>query len=161
MGARQINGLWQIAGWEEFETVAAPVLQSLGLASIGSYRISLRSDTVTAWRVAPDRILIEGSGDLSEHASEQLAVLDLGHARTAITLSGPAVRDLLSQVVSVDMSPEAFGTGEFVQTGLHHVGVLLGCTGPDSFEVLVPCTWGETVWEALLHNALPHGVSGD
>ncbi|MEX0305206.1 MAG: sarcosine oxidase subunit gamma [Leisingera sp.] len=159
MGTCRTGGLWQIAGWDSFEAAAAPVLDTLGLGAAGDFRSCGQSSEATAWRVAPDRILIRSSADLSGFMSEQLAVLDLGHARTVITLSGPAARDLLSQVIAVDTAPAAFGPGEFRQTGIHHVGVLIHCTGPGSFELLVPCTWAETVWEVLFDNALPHGVA--
>ncbi|MCG7522530.1 sarcosine oxidase subunit gamma [Ruegeria sp. Ofav3-42] len=161
LSTRPIANLWQIAGWQGFGDAAAPVLAALGLTDGGSYRRSEQSGEVTAWRIAPDKILIEGAGDLSAHTSDDLVTLDLGHARAAITLSGPAARDLLMQLSAVDCTPSAFGLGEFMQTGIHHVGVLIQCTGPDNFDVLVPGTWAETVWEVLHDNALPHGLNID
>ena len=163
LGTRQIAGLWQIAGWQGFDRAAAPVLAAMGLHDGGSYRRAEQAGAVTAWRIAPDKILIEGAPDLSAHSSDDLVTLDLGHARTAITLGGAAARDLLMQLCAVDCSAAAFAAGAFIQTGIHHVGVLIHCTGPDSFDILVPGTWAETIWEALHHNALPHGyeVSAD
>lgn len=86
----------------------------------------------------PDKLLLEGSGDLTPHASEDLIVLDLG---AAITLEGTVSRDLLGQLIAIDTSHTAFEPGAFVQTGLHHVGVLIHCTVPYSFDILVPGTW--------------------
>lgn len=159
LGTRAINGLWQIAGWDDFEAAAGPLLTSLHLPGLGSYRRGQTSGSVTSFRIAPDKVFLEGTGDLAGYATAELMVLDLGHARTAITLQGPSARDLLSQVIAIDTSANAFTAGDFVQTGLHHVGVLIHCSGDASFDILVPCTWAETVWEVLFENALPHGLT--
>ncbi|MCV0428342.1 MAG: hypothetical protein K5905_23035 [Roseibium sp.] len=157
MGTRALSGLWQIAGWDDFESAAQPVLSSLGLKDGGTFRIAQHADGATAWRIAPDRILIETADPNLENAPE-LMKLDLSHARSVITLEGPSSRDLLSQLVAIDVTPMAFKPGEFFQTGIHHVGVLIHCLNSDRFDILVPGTWASSVWEALYENALPHGV---
>ena len=159
LGSRNIAGLWQIAGWRGFKAAAAPVLAGLGLRDGGSYRTAESTGSATAWRIAPDKILIECAGRLEAETSEKLAVLDLSHSRAVITVSGPAARDLMSQVISVDASAAAFKPGEFIQTGIHDVGVLIHCTGEDDFDILAPGTWAEAVWEFLQDNALPHGLA--
>ena len=156
IGIRSVNDLWQIAGRQGFKSAADLVLKALGLpGGRGSYRTSQKAEVVTSWRIAPDKLLLEGSGDLTPHESEYLMVLDLGHARAA----RPASRDLLAQLIAISTSNTSFEPGAFVQTGLHHVGVLIHCTGPDSFDILVPGTWAESVWEVLFDSALPHGVT--
>ena len=159
LSSRPINGLWQIAGWENFETIAKPLLETLGLPGLGNYRQAQAAGGVTSWRIAPDKLLLEGADDLTSHTAADLMVLDLGHARAAITLEGAAARDLLAQLIAIDTAPSAFGPGEFLQTGIHHVGVLIHCTGENSFDILVPGTWSETVWDVVVHNALPHGLT--
>lgn len=159
LGSRALRGLWQIAGWEDFETSVAPLLQTHELADGGTYRRAVRSKQRTSFRIAPDRILIECSDDLEQFASDQLMVLDLGHARTVITLEGHAARDILSQLIAIDFSPSVFAPGEFVQTGIHHVGVLIHCTGENSFDIQVPVTWAVSIWDVIFDNALPHGLT--
>ncbi|MES0885374.1 sarcosine oxidase subunit gamma [Roseibium sp. SCP14] len=158
LGIRSIEGLWQLAGWSGFETAAEPILKRLGLEDAGTFREARRTDHATAWRIAPDKILLETARGLGDQQSADLAVLDLGHARAAITLNGPAARDLLSQLIAIDVSTAAFRPGEFIQTGIHHIGVLIHCLEADRFDILVPGTWAESVWEVLFDNALPHGV---
>ncbi|WP_424988303.1 sarcosine oxidase subunit gamma [Microbulbifer sp. S227A] len=158
LGTRPLQGLWQLAGWDDFDAAAKPALDHLGLDGLGDYRTARAGERGTAWRIAPDRMLIETHADLSGFGSENLAVLDLGHARTVITLQGEAARTLLSQVVAVDVSATALAPGMFLQTGLHHVGVLIQCTGAQSFDILAPATWAESVWDVLYDNALPHGI---
>ena len=155
---RSLRGMWQIAGWADFEKTSAPLLKGLGLKGLGDYRQARQAGDVTCWRIAPDRLLFEGCGEISEHMSADLVVLDLSHARTVISVSGPAVRDLLMQIISIDMSHEKITPGDFLQTGIHHVSVLVQCTDVDSFDILVPGTWAEAVWDVLYHNAAPHGI---
>lgn len=155
---RALLGLWQVAGWDGFEAAVLPVLAKLGIKEVGDYRKAQQAKDVRTWRIAPDRVLIETDTDLSGVGSDDLAVLDLGHARTVITLSGPAARDVLMQLVAIDLGPQAFIDGEFVQTGIHHVSVLIQCTGENSFDILVPGTWAASVWHVIHENALPHGL---
>lgn len=159
LGRRSVSDLWQVAGWDDFEGVISALLAELGFKDLGTYRQFQRAGEVTLWRVAPEKILIENAGSRIDHANRDLAVLDLSHARIAITLSGPKARDLLSQLIAVDVTEEAFGEGDFLQTGIHHVGVLVQSIGSHCFEILVPYTWAETVWEAIAENALPHGLA--
>lgn len=159
IGLRQrvLPGLWQLAGWDGFDTAAKPALAALGLPGLGDYRRAQTGDACTAWRIAPDRLLIETATSLARFASAELAVLDLGHARACIEVSGPHARTLLAQVTSADVSETAFEPGQFLQTGIHQVGVLLHCREEDRFELLVPSSWAESVWELLLLNASPFG----
>jgi len=155
---RVLPGLWQLAGWDGFDTAAKPALAALGLPGLGDYRRAQTGDACTAWRIAPDRLLVETAAPLARFVSAELAVLDLGHARASIEVSGLQARTLLAQVTSADVSEPAFKPGQFLQTGVHQVGVLLHCREEYRFELLVPSTWVESVWELLQLNALPFGV---
>jgi len=157
LGERPVTDLWQLAGWADFENAAKPVLEALGLAGLGDYRTSRRAGSATCYRIAPDKILIEGGSDVSAFMSEKLATLDLGHARTAITMDGANARDVLAQLIAIDVSPDIFAENHFLQTGIHHVPVLIRCLAPERFEIFVPVTWAETIWEILCLNASPHG----
>lgn len=157
LGERPVTDLWQIAGWSNFAVAATPVLEALGLTGCGDYRTSRRAGSATCYRIAPDKMLIEGGGDVSAFMSENLATLDLSHARTAITLGGVNARDVLAQAIAIDVCPDIFVENQFLQTGIHHVPVLIHCLGPERFEILVPVTWAEAIWEAMCLNASPHG----
>ncbi len=159
LGTRSIGGLWQIAGWDSFESAAENVLQHLGIRSVGNYRDAQVENTTVAWRISPDKVLVETSVDLTSFATSDLAVLELTHARAVIKLAGSRSRDLLAQVVAIEVTATQFKPGEFRQTGIHHVGVLIYCTGHSKFDILVPTTWAETIWSFLFDNALPHGVA--
>jgi methylglutamate dehydrogenase subunit D len=91
------------------------------------------------------------------------SVIDLSHARVRIALDGSAVNALLGKVVSVDLRLRAFPVGQFVQTGLHHTGVLLERLGPEHYEIYALRTYAQSIWEWLTDAALPYGydVTGD
>lgn len=159
LGERSITNLWQIAGWGDFDNAAQNVMQAMNFVGIGDFHHIRRSGPHTAWRIAPDKLLIENAGDLSAHMAENLVVLDLSHARTAITLDGPNARGLLTQLIEIDVAPRSFDKGYFAQTGIHHVHVLIQCLARYSFEIIVPITWVETIWDIICVNAAPYGYN--
>lgn len=146
---RPMNGLTQFAGWDDFDIALKPILARVGLTDGGSFKTAQATNGVTVWRIAPDKIWIEGGADLAIYHSDAVVTLDLGHARTVITLSGKGARDLLACVISIDINQAVFQTGDFLQTGIHGVGVLIQCTHNNRFDILVPSTWARTVWDLL------------
>jgi len=159
IGARTPVSLWQASGWGDFDAAAQPLLSTLGFSAPADYRTAIQASGMTLRKTAPDRMLIEGCTDLANYASDALALLDLSHARSVITLSGPAARTVLTQLCSVDVRAKCFRPGEFIQTGIHDVGVLIQCAGEDDFEFYVPVTWAVTVFETIRDNAEPFGYA--
>lgn len=159
LGQRPLRDLWQLAGWSDFATAATPVLGTLDFAELGDYRAAQIVNGRTLWRVAPDKIWIEGVGasDLKAYAGDNLAVLDLSHSRTVLTINGAKARDLLAMMCSVDLSSDAFFPGDFVQSGMAQTAVLVQCVSETAFEVLVPITWAASLWDALCLTATPLG----
>ena len=45
----------------------------------------------------------------------------------------------------------------FVQTGIHHVSVLIHRKNEMEFEIFTPVTWARSVWELICLNAAPFG----
>jgi sarcosine oxidase subunit gamma len=129
----------------------------MGLSTLGDFRHAQRTETGSVWRIAPDRLLIEGGEDLSALKSADLAVLDLSHARVVLRASGPQSRTLLSQLFAIDTSANAFRPSEFVQTGIHGVGVLVYCTGENDFDIIAPTTWANSLWDFISETATPLG----
>lgn len=155
LGERPLRSLWQVAGWSDFEEQAAAFLSAQGMTFPTDYRNTLSIEGKNLWRTAPDKLLIEGCDLLLAPETGELVVLDLSHARTVVTLSGAPARTLLAQLCSVDVSSAEFKVGEFIQTGIHGISVLIQCIGPDDFEILVPRTWAVSLWELLCENAAP------
>ncbi|WP_158693490.1 aminomethyltransferase family protein [Neorhizobium alkalisoli] len=133
--------LTQLAGWARFSEVADAALRAQSLSLSENFRVTVRRGMVTAWRIAPDRVLIRSDVKLSLESSDDLAVLDLSEARVCLTLEGAGAAGLLSRVIALDFSEAAFPVGTFAQTALHHVGVLVDRPGRDQFTILIPTTW--------------------
>ncbi len=157
---RPTNGLTQFAGWDDFDIALKPILARVGLTDGGSFKTAQATNGVTAWRIAPDKIWIEGATDLADYHSDELVTLDLGHARTVITVSGKGARDLLACVISIDIGEAVFQDGDFVQTGIHGVGVLIQCRHSNRFDILVPSTWARAVWDLLADTSAFLGNDG-
>jgi heterotetrameric sarcosine oxidase gamma subunit len=133
--------LTQIAGWSGFDKAVSSLLTERALSLPGEFRTPFRKGTTTIWRTAPDRVLVRSQAPLDLKSSDELAVLDLSDARVCISLSGAGAAGLLSRVAALDFAEAAFPINTFVQTGLHHVGVLIDRVERDVFHVLIPTTW--------------------
>lgn len=66
-----------------------------------------------------------------------LAVVDLSHNYTGLTLSGPSARDVLAKGCPLDLHARTFGDGHCVQSILAGTRVLLRATASDTFELWV------------------------
>ena len=154
------GGLVQLAGWEDFEAIAAPVLAELGFADAGRFGDSVFANGRRLFRLAPDRILIASETPVEPPKIEpgvDLTVLDLSHSRIGLCVEGREAENLLARLAPIDFRASALPVDGFVQTGIHHVGVLICRTEAMKFEILVPVTWARSTWEMMCLNARSFG----
>jgi methylglutamate dehydrogenase subunit D len=78
----------------------------------------------------------------------------LSSSRTRIEISGPSARDVLSKCAAIDFHKNEFKPNSFVQTGIHHVPVLIHCIGTDQFHIYVMRTFALSIWDHLTDAAL-------
>jgi len=99
----------------------------------------------------------------SKTAQSELVITELSHARCVISIIGEACEALMARLAGVDFSLRVFPVGSFVQTGIHHVGVLIKRDEPKGFEIFVPYTRAASNWDYLCTCALGFGyrVAGD
>lgn len=150
-----LGHLTQIAGWADFDGFATSVLEQWKLPLPRDFRLPTRAGDLTAFRIAPDRILLRSAEPLSVAGNPQLTTLDLSDARIAITITGEGAVGLLARSISVDLGIHAFPVGSFVQTGMHHVGVLILREAIDQFLVLMPTTWAASLLGFLMDHLTP------
>lgn len=79
----------------------------------------------------------------------------------AFNLTGPLARRVLEAVGGMDVSPEAFGflagrTGTVAGCPVRIMRI--GYSGELSFELHTPQTYGEALWDALMHAGKPFGL---
>ena len=81
------------------------------------------------------------------------ALVNLTDAMGVINLSGPNARKVLAKVVDIDLSDEAFpfsGYREFViKESIYTRAMRLGFVGELSYELHVPSSYTQAVWEML------------
>lgn len=142
--------LAQLAGWGDFVSAADNMLRAQALAIPEDYRTPVRRGMMTVWRIAPDRVLVRSDAKLDFTSTESVVALDLSHARVCLALEGPGAAGLLSRVIALDFSETAFPVGTFVQTSLHHVGVLIERTGEREFMAFIPTTWARSLTDLLV-----------
>jgi methylglutamate dehydrogenase subunit D len=155
--------LLQIAGWSDFEGTILPGLQKIGFDDAGDYRMSRQAKHMSLFRIAPDRILIasrfaiEFQRDITE--SDRLVYLELTQSKCSIIVEGKGAEKVMSRLAPIDFRLSDMPVGNYVQTSIHHVGILIYRTSEQSFEILTPVTWTRSIWELICVNADPFGYN--
>jgi len=153
----------QVAAFDA-ERAASAIGEALGTSAPSERNgVAVGGDSTVLW-IGPGRwIVIEPESRdlavlLAQHCPRDVAsVTDLGHARTALRIEGPKVRDLLAKLSTLDFDPAAFPQGTCAQTQFGHVGVLLYCQAHDGFDVFLPRSFAVSAFESILDAALEFG----
>jgi methylglutamate dehydrogenase subunit D len=135
--------LTQVAGQETALKTAFPKLpERVGAIAEHAGRTMLR--------IGPKQLWIIGT---APEASEAVYLTPLSSSRTLIAIEGPTARQLLANCAAIDFHPRAFTSGTFAMTGIHHMPVVIHCTGADSFHVYALRTFAQHLWETLVDAA--------
>lgn len=153
----------QVAAFDA-ERAAAAIGAALGQPAPSARNgVSTAGAAVVLW-IGPGRWLViePESRDLAsllgQHCPGDVGtVTDLGHARTALRVEGPKVRDLLAKLSILDVDPAVFPPGTCAQTQFGQVGVLLYCRLRDGFDLFLPRSFAVSVLEAVMDAALEFG----
>jgi len=153
-----------IAARGKSRALAAAVKKDFGL-DLPGMGVSASARGVTAHGTAPEQWLAvapaAGAGSLAGRLDRKLDALamvtDQSHGRTVMGLSGPRARDVLAKGTAVDLRPGSFAPGMCASTQIGHVGVMIACTGDDSFELSVFRSFAEGFWLGLSELALEWG----
>ena len=87
------------------------------------------------WGHGPQAMLIGPAPDrrLAAHAG----LTDQSDGWAALHLDGPAARDVLARVTTIDLRPTAFRRGRVARTGLREMPAALWRSGEDRYELFV------------------------
>ncbi|NRP70097.1 hypothetical protein ILFOPFJJ_00975 [Ensifer psoraleae] len=77
-------------------------------------------------------------------------IVDQSEARVLFRLSGPSTRRILAKGVGLDLHPAAFATGASANALCGHVAVNLARTGDDTFELIAPRSFAESLFDDLM-----------
>ena len=89
--------------------------------------------------------------------SGEATVVDLVSARNAVRLTGEVVPDLLNKAVAIDFDPRAFPPGSLAQTVIHEIPVVILRRTAESFDLLSPASFAESILDWLRDAALEFG----
>jgi sarcosine oxidase subunit gamma len=143
------------AGADAFRSAVAGVL---GVAPPAEPNTVAASGDIEILWLGPDEWLVVAPGDKSELADRLDAalaalhhsVVDVSQGRIVLELEGPEVRAVLAGAVSIDLRPQALGTGRCAQTPLARIPVMLqALDAPARFRIFVRATFAPYVTEWL------------
>lgn len=126
----------------------------------------LAGDVGLLWQ-GPNRWLLEapeagreGLGELQQAMMEHsgVAVTDLSHARSVIRMTGPAVRQLLAKGSGVDLSTDAFRTGDCLLTRFSHYAVTLHALEEEQIDLYITRSFALSLWQELLDLGAEYGL---
>lgn len=146
--------LVQLAGWQDFEDAAKPILKLIDLDDIGDFHRVQKSKKGSCFRIAPEKLLLR----VNQNAFESIInnadmvttpVLDLSQARWIIAIQGQNIEDLMSQLAPLDFSATSFPVGDFRQSGVHQIAVIFHRIEVEKFEIMVPLNWTVCLWELI------------
>ena len=130
-------------------------------------RIVTVGDRHLVW-LAPDEFLLLCAAGTETHLHSQLtldmanihgAATNVTDSLCALSLRGPAVRQVLAKGCSLDLHPSKFGAGDSAQTMLAHAAVTLMANDEAGFTLICRTSFAPYVAEWLLDAGLEFGAS--
>lgn len=124
--------------------------------------VAARQDECTFFKVGPEQFWVvsasdEWSATLRDTVSGEVgSSLALSHSRARLFLEGDFCRQVLATGIALDLYPSAFPVDAFALTELQHTSTLLHRAAADRYELYVPSTFAEWIWEWLSDAALPY-----
>lgn len=88
--------------------------------------------------------------ELAERAAGSAALGDISHGWAGLRLTGAAAPDVLARAVALDLRFERFPEGGALRCELRHVAVALCRTGTQTYELLAPRSFCQSVAEELM-----------
>jgi heterotetrameric sarcosine oxidase gamma subunit len=137
---------------------------ALGLRPPESFNTSVGNGLPRILWTGPNRWLVvePESRDLVAMLRDALAptnaaVVNLGHARVSLRLSGREVRRVLMKAGPLDWHETAFTPDKCAQTALFHVSALIDCREESTFDVYVARGYAVSFLESVEQAAAEYG----
>ena len=152
--------IWQLTAWPDRLNEAAKAVAAA--AGVESAPPPLRSASgAGGWllRTEPLRwLLVSDQATPAPDLAGAGTVLDLGHARTVIRITGRLMPDLMARNLSLDLRPSALTDGSVATSGLHHVAVTLHAR-EGGIDLYTPRSFGKAIFEHLAETAAQFAVA--
>ena len=95
--------------------------------------------------------------ELSERIGEGVTDMSCGWA--AVTVGGPAVREVFMRSSGMDVRERSFGPGDCAGTSVMRCPAIVLNEGGDRIRMLVGWEFGEYFWEAMLDAGVGYGIT--
>ncbi len=156
-----LGTFYQIAGWGSFEKDIQSILSNFKITGSGNFHDVQKAESISCFKIAPTRMVVRDSSGQNPVPTvinnDELVIVDLSHARTVIRLDGKYAEELLARSSGIDFSLLSFPVGGFVQTGIHHISILIERCSDHCFDLFVPTTWASSIWEIVTISSLQFG----
>jgi aminomethyltransferase len=184
MAVRTRAGLFDVSHMGEIEIAGPDALKAVQhITSNDASRLAINQiqysalttpqgtfvDDVLTYRIADDHFMLVVNASnivkdfhwIAEHVKEagDASAVNASSRYALMALQGPAAKGVLQTMTGVDLSAMKyywFGTGEVA--GVRVTISRTGYTGEDGFEVFVPPSSAERVWDAILQAGRDAGV---
>lgn len=135
----------------------------LGVALPTRIDMPVHADGCCVFKVGPEQFWIAGPEDAWVTSLRNAvpaaigSITPLSRARRRLFIEGPAAREALAKGIALDLHPEVFHCNACALTGLQGTPILLHRTGFHRYELYVPRTFADWIWEWLTDAVLPLG----
>jgi sarcosine oxidase subunit gamma len=103
------------------------------------------------WLIVREPAASQLADELAALCGGAAAVVDLGHARSALRFEGDSARDVLAMGTSIDLRPAQFAPGVCALTAIGKIGALLHAVASDTIDVYVARSFSQAFAEWLEH----------
>jgi glycine cleavage system aminomethyltransferase T len=131
-------------------------MTKLDLKGSGLNTLPALGERTRSWSLGPNHLLVTCDPEMSPaiSSSSGVWVTDVTSVFAQFLLAGPASRDVLRKLTSLNVSEKALPDSGCGQASVAHVRaiILRRDLGPlPAFHLLVSREYGESVWDSLLH----------
>lgn len=143
----QIDEIWSVAPFRNKEAEVSEVLKAaLGIAFPAANRTTAKAGARAIWAGA-GRALVAASSLPELNAIA--AVTRQGDGIAALVITGEGAEAVLARLVPLDLRIASFKKGHTARTMVNHMMANVTRIGPDSFEIMVMRSMGQTLLHEL------------
>ena len=162
---RLCDSLAQVQAWPNTLAKVKTAMGKVTGVKLKGGHVSSEADDIIIMPAGPGRYLIEDESDDLEGrlraaiSSELGAVTGLSHARVIVALSGEKSEWVLSSLVAIDFSIEAFPVGTVQLSHHHEIGLTIHRTDFNKFDLYVFTSYARGFWHAITTSAQEVGYT--
>ncbi len=160
MAERKVDIVQVMAGRGADATAAAAV----GAALPGPGKAEIDGSSMTVWIQPSGWLVIRARGaegalakTLASAAGNTVAVVDQGHGKSVLRLSGIHAGDVLAKGSRVDLHPRAFPAGSAATTTIDHITVTVVKVDASTYDLVLPASFAEAFLDWLKMSAAEFG----